>query len=232
MRYFRKYLYGTNFTLVTDHDALRFINSFKDSNQRLLNWSLHMQDFSFDVLHKPGRLHQNVDALTRMPVAFVNAIDASFTSTFGFSLDRIKVSQQSDSYFSMFYFYLRDQRLPTNAYKRRLVLSLYKRFVLRNDLLYFVAFERGNAVYRLCIPSLFRSKILDACHAHAMSGHLGVKRTLSRVQERFYWKGMQKDVYNYVRSCDVCQQLKPGRKGPFPLMSIPIGVLFIEFQWK
>ena len=36
------------------------------------------------------------------------------------------------------------------------------------------------------------------CHVDPMSGHMGVKRTLNRISERFIWPGMVKDVNDTV----------------------------------
>ena len=43
-----------------------------------------------------------------------------------------------------------------------------------------------------------RAKIVKECHKDPTSGHLGTKRTLSRVTERFMWPGVAKDVYHAV----------------------------------
>ena len=37
-------------------------------------------------------------------------------------------------------------------------------------------------------------RILKACHVNLTSGHMGVKRTSHRVLERFFWKGIIKDI--------------------------------------
>ena len=42
-------------------------------------------------------------------------------------------------------------------------------------------------------------KILSACHVDPTGGHMGAKRTLSRISERFKWPGMVKDVHDMVR---------------------------------
>jgi hypothetical protein len=42
-----------------------------------------------------------------------------------------------------------------------------------------------------------------------MSGHLGVRRTLTKISNRFFWERLAIDVTNYVQSCPYCQ----GRKG-------------------
>ena len=43
-----------------------------------------------------------------------------------------------------------------------------------------------------------RQRILNACHSDPTSGHLGVKKTIKRIHERFTWKGLNKDVANLV----------------------------------
>ena len=34
-------------------------------------WAMILQEFDFDVLHRPGKQHQNADALSRLPAADV-----------------------------------------------------------------------------------------------------------------------------------------------------------------
>lgn len=35
---------------------------------RLARWSLHLQDFDFNVIHKPGESNKVTDALSRNPI--------------------------------------------------------------------------------------------------------------------------------------------------------------------
>ena len=37
-------------------------------------------------------------------------------------------------------------------------------------------------------------EILRACHFDPTSGHLGMKKTMNRISERFKWPGIVKDV--------------------------------------
>ena len=41
-------------------------------------------------------------------------------------------------------------------------------------------------------------RIAKACHMHPTSGHMGVKKTVARIKERFAWKGIIKDVQRLV----------------------------------
>ena len=45
-------------------------------------------------------------------------------------------------------------------------------------------------------------RILDLCHKDPTSGHLGTKKTLARILQRFIWPGVSKDVYLLVSVCD------------------------------
>ena len=40
---------------------------------------------------------------------------------------------------------------------------------------------------------------MRACHIEPASGHMGIRHTVYRIIERFYWKGLNKDVEKMVR---------------------------------
>lgn len=60
----------------------------------------------------------------------------------------------------------------------------------------FTTFQPSKVKYIMC--SKEREKILLSCHNQPASGHMGVKKTLSRISERFYWAGMSNDVKELV----------------------------------
>ncbi|CAD6241240.1 GSCOCG00012617001-RA-CDS, partial [Cotesia congregata] len=65
---FRPYIYGSQFILVTDHRPLTWVNSVTSPNSRIVRWRLSMEDYTYKVLYKPGRINSNVDSLSRNPV--------------------------------------------------------------------------------------------------------------------------------------------------------------------
>ena len=58
---FRVYLVGAKFTVVTDHKALKWLNTMKDNNPRLTRWYLFLQPYQF----RSGKLNGYADALSR-----------------------------------------------------------------------------------------------------------------------------------------------------------------------
>ena len=59
------HLVGRPFQIVTDHQALKYLNTMKNSNPRLTRWALAIQPFDFVLVHKPGLQHGNADGLSR-----------------------------------------------------------------------------------------------------------------------------------------------------------------------
>lgn len=43
----------------------------RDPSSRLARWNLLLQEYSFDIVHRPGKRNQNADALSRVGVAGV-----------------------------------------------------------------------------------------------------------------------------------------------------------------
>ena len=58
-------------------------------------------------------------------------------------------------------------------------------------------------------------------HDHEIAGHFGKDATYERIKEKFYWKGMLKDIEEYVKSCDRCQR-RGKTKGKHELHSIKV----------
>ena len=59
--------------------------------------------------------------------------------------------------------------------------------------------------------------MLQQLHNAPAGGHLGETKTLSRLQERFYWPGHEEAVKAWCRSCPDCSSRKnptQGRRAP------------------
>ena len=62
---FHSYLAGTPFTLVTDHQALLYLESAKCHHSWLARWAVKLSAYDFRVQYRPGVKHGNADGLTR-----------------------------------------------------------------------------------------------------------------------------------------------------------------------
>ena len=60
------YLLGRKFRVQTDHRALQWLTRAKETNARLLRWSLALQLYDFIVEHRKGKDNANADTLSRM----------------------------------------------------------------------------------------------------------------------------------------------------------------------
>ena len=67
VRYFRPYLYGRLFTARTDHNSLKWLQNFRDTEGQLARWLEILAEYQFTVEHRPGKRHGNADALSRTP---------------------------------------------------------------------------------------------------------------------------------------------------------------------
>ena len=65
--YFKAALLSQEFTVTTDHFALKWIFNFKNLEGQLARWVEVLSQFNMVVEHRPGRHHINADALSRRP---------------------------------------------------------------------------------------------------------------------------------------------------------------------
>jgi hypothetical protein len=65
---FQPFKEGERILLVTDHSALTWAKMYENANRRLAAWGLVFAAFpELAVIHRPGRMHSNVNPLSRFP---------------------------------------------------------------------------------------------------------------------------------------------------------------------
>ena len=89
-----------------------------------------------------------------------------------------------------------------------------KTFFIHNGLLYKYASDHSKDFCALVIPKAWRYTIL--VETHDQIGHQGNKWTYSLIKRQYYWKGMTKDVKDYIQRCPACQREK-ARVQSYPL---------------
>lgn len=59
---------GNKFEIRTDHAALKWLFAVKDSNSKLMRWSLILQEYDYEVKHIKGKSNVVADCLSRAPL--------------------------------------------------------------------------------------------------------------------------------------------------------------------
>ena len=76
----------------------------------------------------------------------------------------------------------------------------------------------GEERKQLALPIEYRTTALRGLHNE--TGHQGRDRTLSLLQERFYFPGMSKMVDNWIKGCGRCVRRKTNINARAPLVNI------------
>ncbi len=293
--------HGVKFTVVTDHCALKWLFSNKQTTRRLTRWALQLQAYNFDVIHIKGRNNGNADALSRLdyasidncttcnqchsnscvsetvehitlnselseiadevmqnpceaqsntkPTATVNVVrnlrykqgkrvvknkDDANQNVPPFppeiDLKKFKEALLTDNFASSMLDFLTNDDLPDDDLKARNIILQADQYYAHEGLLYHVWHSPAKRhmpernVFQLYVPVTCIDTVLNNCHDHVLAAHFGFQRTYSRIRQRYFWKGMYRDIDNWVRSCISCSQRKTHRHkviAPLVTMKVP-----------
>ena len=241
--HYRVYLLGAEFTLITDHSALQWLHSVEPKG-RLARWVMALQEFSFVVKHRPGNAHQNADALSRLPLqasscssvptAPLNSPLATFATTMvpGYNLQQ---AQMDDPYISTI-IALKLDDMPKPPYfiwagtpSLRVFWHCWEDLHLVNGLLVKnLSANHSLPHYSFVIPGHLVQSVMQGLHCSPFSGHLGIKRTLLKAKDRYFWPHMNSQLHDFVKNCQVCARTKldPNHQKA-PLQSITVNEPFV-----
>ena len=235
IKYFRPYLYGRKFVVVTDHNPLRWLYNIKDPMGRLGRWALTLQSYDFEIQHRPGKRHGNADGLSRRPPVDNEATKennisqpfVAFVDT-GFDTENVKMLQKRDELFSKIIDFKENGTLPDELKLSRQIVAMCDDYVIEDGLLFHL--QKPPARFRsepfrkqLAVPNGLRTEIMTACHEEITAGHLGFMRTYEKIRQRYYWPGMYTEIDNWCKSCVDCATKKtPRNQTKAPIFSLPV----------
>ena len=88
--------------------------------------------------------------------------------------------------------------------------------------------KMGKRIYMLNKEEL-RREILEEVHCATYAMHPRSTKMYQDLKGHYWWKGMKKDVAEYVSKCLTCQQVKAEHRHPAGLLqSLPIP----EWKWE
>lgn len=211
IEYFRPYVEGTRFTVLTDHASLVWLRNIKEPASRLARWCVRLSQFEFDIKYRKGSSNVPADYASR-----------------SFSLLTATELIPDDWYNDMI------QKKTDDP-------SQYPDFQLKNGILYKHTKPNHNVLsntsdWKMVVPTPNREKIISEFHDPPTSGHFGVSKTLSRISELYYWPNMRWSVKNYVKNCLVCGAQKApntaraGLMGGYRNINFPFQMISIDFM--
>lgn len=118
-KYFRPYLFGRKFQIITDHKPLTWLFSLKEPNSKLIRWRLKLEEFDYEINYKKGSKNTNADALSRItPENEINTNSVDETLSSKDSQDDIRSEIKN----------LRQESIPTaecsiNEFNKQIILE-------------------------------------------------------------------------------------------------------------
>lgn len=183
---FRPYIEGTEFTVITDHSSLQWLNSMKNPSPRIARWIIKLSCHKFKIVHRSGSLNTVADSLSRITETAVLDLNTLKPDLWYRNMcDRVEKNPES----------FPDFRVSGNI--------LYKHIMSRSKL------SDNSPEWKIVVPTGNRLELLNKFHDDALAGHFGIFKTLSRLSQLYYWPKMRNSVKSYVRKCKICASCKP-----------------------
>ncbi len=113
-----------------------------------------------------------------------------------------------------------DEEILCLSRELRGYIDLWDQLLLKDGLIYRRWVDNnkpGLTRLQLVIPNSYRNDLLEHLHGGFTANHIGLRKTMAKVQLRAFWIGWKADVARFVRRCNVCARYanaKPFRKGP------------------
>ncbi|KAJ0566875.1 putative nucleotidyltransferase, Ribonuclease H [Helianthus annuus] len=191
LKIWRHYMYGSKFTVYTDHKSLRYIFGQKELNMRQRRWMEILSDYDCDIQYHEGKGNVVADALSRKDHEKQRRVRALRINLQVDLMGQLKEIQETA---------IKDDGEGMKGYLKELEQG--------NDGIW--KFHKN----RSSIPKQgnLRSKILEEAHKSRYTVHPGNNKMYQDLRKNFWWIGMKKDIAEYVSKCLTCHKLKPNTR--------------------
>ena len=227
VRKFRQYLLGRPFTIRSDHAALQWLRKTPEPIGQQARWLEILEEFDFQVQHRPGTQHSNADSLSRR-IAATHQQPPTQTH----QIDWPEV-QKNDPIIGEIYRLVETGDSAPNpesisgcCSEMKSLCAQLERMKLRTDgtlCRTFTDTNTGHTHEQIVVPAPLRKDIADELHRGLNGGHLGQRRSKLLLQKRFYWPHWSTDVQLAKHRCSQCaryQKPQPRRQGELqPLLT-------------
>ncbi|XP_060965226.1 uncharacterized protein LOC133034202 [Cannabis sativa] len=206
---FRSYLVGTKVVVYTDHSAIKYLITKKDSKPRLIRWVLLLQEFDLEIRDRKGTENKVADHLSRLETNNHSShLEGELQIQDSFPDEQLLVVEQTRvPWYADIVNYLVGGAYPPDFTKQQLKKFLHdsKFYFWDEPYLYKQCPDR---IMRRCVPMGEVRSILEHCHSAPYGGHFGGQRTAAKVfQSGYYWPSIFKDAHAFVQQCDRSQRV-------------------------
>jgi len=213
LREWRHYLLGatTPFTILSDHNNLRFPRKPQELTDRQIRWNVFLSKFNFNIEYRKGSKNQKADILSRRPDHRVNAISTSITNED--FIEKIKNNYNNDKEIS-------DLINKINN-------NFDSNYFISNDLIFYND--------RLFVPSALRKALFEQYHSSPVAGHFGFDKTKELISRSYFWPKMRHDIYFWIKQCSTCATMKNSTHLPYGLVQVsdtpvrPWDIISVDF---
>ena len=224
-QHFTNYLLGQKALIVTNHRALKWLYSFKESDGLLARWIEKLGQFDFEIKHEAGKKIPNADCLSRVPqtedqvkdcdrMNQINTEEKNIWSIgLGKSAEQLVEHQKNAADHIIMRNWIKNGKCPQRKHMAGASRALWKHWSdfgnlrIENDLIKRQKrIDEFNNLTQIVIQRSLLKENLPFFNEHC--GRFGMAKTFYRVREQFYWPGIKKDVHEWVSSCEECCQKK------------------------
>ena len=179
-----------------------------------------------DIEHRPGRSHGNADGVSRIPCKQCGKFDNENSQKF-YQIEQMDNSevnplsnlleiQNEDRDIKLVKQWLDSEERPSfraissESWFLKSLLNQWSRLSLQQGLLVrrWDNLETGQIIWQAVVPLCLRREALKYAHDIKAAAHLGIKKTLGKISQKYYWPGLQNDVKIYVGGCEQCSRKK------------------------
>ena len=210
LKRFHQYLYGRNFTIITDNKPL--IHLFKPSAPapmqaaaRLQRWSLILASYDYSIQYRSTVNHSNADSMSRLPLPAEwsppeeNVNCMFFVDDIVSDLNHVNIGKCTlkDRLLSQVYRYVK-YGWPESITDKDLLLykNKYSELSIEDNCLLWNT--------RVVIPDVLRKFVLKELH----DTHPGITHMRMLARSYVWWPNIDNAIENTVSTCDICQSMR------------------------